>query len=247
MLIRRSRSRVRTVNGSLMEAGGCTGSYMSMHLLALNLETDAEWTVGSEATVCHDLRTPAWSENGSELVVPYGPSNLPAGTTEVPGAGGFDESCLEPQPAGLAIVQAGSSSQFSPSALIEPAAGCSYESAVFDSEGILAVEGCSEGSPAVPEALTLLWPGLSRSAHCHGRSRPPATARDRFQPWHRLERPRNRDHPRHGRSSRGAAGHEQERRRLGLGIPQRELAPDQALFHRAPGLRQTVVRTAAAN
>ena len=89
----------------LMEAGGCTGSYMSLHLLAINLETGAEWTVGSEATVCHDLRTPAWSENGSELVVPYGPSNLPAGTTEVPGAGGFEESCLEPQPAGLAIVQ----------------------------------------------------------------------------------------------------------------------------------------------
>ena len=134
----------------LMQAGGCTGSYMSMHLLAINLKTGAQWTVGSEATACHDLRNAAWSANSSELVVPYGPSNLPAGTTQVPDLGPEGESCLAPQPAGLAVVKAGTSSEFSPSALIEPTAGCSYESAVFDSEGILAVEGCSEGSPPFP-------------------------------------------------------------------------------------------------
>jgi hypothetical protein len=134
----------------LMQVGGCTGSYMSMYLLAINLKTGAEWTVGAEATACHDLRDPAWSQNSSELVMPYGPSNLPPGTTQAPDHGAEGESCLAPQPAGLAVVKAGSSSEFSPSALIEPTAGCSYESAVFDSEGILAVEGCSEDSPPFP-------------------------------------------------------------------------------------------------
>ena len=54
-----------------------------------------------------------------------------------------------PQPAALrpAVVKAGSSSEFSPSALIEPSAGCSYRSAIFDGEGILAFESCSELGP----------------------------------------------------------------------------------------------------
>ncbi len=132
-----------------MRAGLCTGSYMSMHLLAINLKTGAEWTVGSEATACHDLRAPAWSANSSEwwcptdprICQPYHPGARPRGRGRI----------LAPQPAGLAVVKAGSSSEFSPTALIEPASGCSYESAVFDSEGILAVEGCSEDSPPFPD------------------------------------------------------------------------------------------------
>ena len=101
---------------------------------------------GAKAGACHELGSAAWNESDSEVVVPFGPSNLPAGTTTVE-HGAFGEGCKEPQPAGLAVVKAGVSSEFSPSGLIAPAPACSYESAVFDSEGILAVEGCSEGAP----------------------------------------------------------------------------------------------------
>ena len=152
----------------LMEAGGCTGSFESLHLLAINLKTGAEWTVGSEATACHDLRSAAWSENGSELVVPYGPSNLPAGTNQVPGAGGFEERCPESQPAGLAIVQAGASSEFTPNAQIEPSAGCSYESAVFDSEGILAVGRLQRRRASTESSQHPARPGLPRPADDRG-------------------------------------------------------------------------------
>lgn len=131
----------------LLKAESCTGSSESLHLLAINLKTGAQWTVGANATVCENLGTPAWSADSSELVVPYGPSTLPAGTTHAPGVEGFNQYCPESQPTGLAIVQAGTSSEFSTNALIEPKAGCSYESAAFDSEGIVAVEGCSEGTP----------------------------------------------------------------------------------------------------
>lgn len=129
----------------LATVGVCT-SYQNQHLLAINLVTGAEWTVGASATACHSLGAVSWNETGSELVVPFGPSNLPPGSTHGQRMIG-GESCLVHKPVGLAVVNTGSSSEFSEHALIEPASGCEYESAIFDSEGILAVEGCTEGAP----------------------------------------------------------------------------------------------------
>ena len=84
----------------LLHARGCTSSWLNAHLLAINLRTGVQWTVGSEATPCHDVGAAEWSEGSSELVVPFGPSKLPAGTTHVLHTFG-EEQCPSPQPSGL--------------------------------------------------------------------------------------------------------------------------------------------------
>ena len=93
----------------LMLAGGCTDSYFNMHLLAVSLRNGSSWTIGSEATVCHELLTPRWSANGSEIVFPYGPSNVLPGTTGPGILGGRygEESCASSQPNSLAVVPRG--------------------------------------------------------------------------------------------------------------------------------------------
>lgn len=131
----------------LVQVAGCTNSYSNMHLLAINLVSGVEWTVGAQATACHELGGAAWNESGSELVFPFGASNLPAGTTEVPGAGGIGEHCVSPEPSALEIVNTGSSSEIPQSPLVEPTYGCSFRAAIFDSEGILAGEACSGVGP----------------------------------------------------------------------------------------------------
>lgn len=135
----------------LVKASECTNSFgnhsfENTHLLGINLESGAEWVVGAGAAACHELGSGAWNESGSEYVVPFGASSLPAGTTHGRLLVG-GESCPAPHPAALAVLNTGSSSEFSHSALIEPPSGCSYKSAAFDSEGILAFAACSVLNP----------------------------------------------------------------------------------------------------
>ena len=111
--------------------------------VAINLKTGAQLTVGSNATSCQRLWNPTWSGNGSQLVVHYGSCESPLRTT-----------------GSLAIVRPGSSWQFSRNSPIKPSAGCGYGSAIFDSDGILAVEGCAEASPArvyLTHSATPIW------------------------------------------------------------------------------------------
>jgi hypothetical protein len=132
----------------VMLAGTCARSYFNQHLLVKDLGSASQWTIGADAAPCHEISTPSWSTDGSRLVFAYGPassSRLP----EVPTSGLGRGVCTRSRPGEVAIVAADHYSQFSSARLIPPAKGCSYQAAVFDRDGVAAVEACEQG--AAPE------------------------------------------------------------------------------------------------
>ncbi len=124
----------------VMRTGGCSTSFFNEYLLVEDLRSGGRLTIGTHAAACHALSSAAWSADGSKLVFAYGPatsspSRPPAGT------------CSVPHPSGLAVVSATRSSQLTATALIPPAADCTYQSAAFDRRGIVGIEACSQGTP----------------------------------------------------------------------------------------------------
>jgi Tol biopolymer transport system component len=129
----------------VMLAGTCARSYFNQHLLVKDLGSAGQWTIGADAAPCHEISTPSWSTDGSRLVFAYGPassSQLPEVPTSDLGKG----VCTRSRPGEVAIVPAEHYSQFSTARLIPPPKGCSYQAAVFDRDGIAAVEGCEQGT-----------------------------------------------------------------------------------------------------
>ncbi len=122
--------------------GGCASSFFNQHIVVRDLRAHRRWSIAADAAPCHALSRPAWSPDGSELVFAYGASTLPPHSKYVP-----DSICTEPRPSDLAVVAAGRPTRISAWTLIPPSAGCSFQSAAFDSQGIVAIEGCSRGAP----------------------------------------------------------------------------------------------------
>lgn len=127
----------------VMLAGSCARSYFNSHLLVENLKSRHQWTIGAEAEVCHSLSTPAWNPAGTRLVFVYGPSAVRGRVNLNYGQG----ICASPLPGELAVLPASGTLPLSKAHLIQPSKGCSYQDAVFDRQGIAAVEGCKQGSP----------------------------------------------------------------------------------------------------
>ena len=130
-----------------MLAGTCDRSYFNQHLLVKDLRSGQEWTIGADAAPCHALYTPSWSPDGSKLVFAYGPANSSERLPETPRSGLGKGVCTQNRPGEVAVVPAERSSQLSSARLIPPPKGCSYQAAVFDRQGIAAVEGCEQGTP----------------------------------------------------------------------------------------------------
>ncbi|MBV9007301.1 MAG: hypothetical protein JO181_21725 [Solirubrobacterales bacterium] len=122
--------------------GGCASSFFNQHIVIRDLRAHRRWSIAADAAPCHALSRPAWSPDGSELVFAYGASTLPPHSKYVP-----DTICTEPRPSDLAVVAAGRPTRISAWTLIPPSTGCSFQSAAFDSQGIVAIEGCSRGAP----------------------------------------------------------------------------------------------------
>jgi Tol biopolymer transport system component len=130
-----------------MLAGTCDRSYFNQHLLVKDLRSGQEWTIGADAAPCHALYTPSWSPDGSKLVFAYGPANSSERLPETPRSGLGKGVCTQNRPGEVAVVPAERSSQLSSARLIPPPKGCSYQAAVFDRQGIAAVDGCEQGTP----------------------------------------------------------------------------------------------------
>jgi hypothetical protein len=122
--------------------GGCASSFFNQHIVVRDLRAHRRWLIATDAAPCHALSRPAWSADGSELVFAYGASALPPHSNYVP-----DTICTEPRPSDLAVVAAGRSTSIPTWTLIPPSSGCSFQSSAFDGEGIVAIEGCSQGAP----------------------------------------------------------------------------------------------------
>jgi hypothetical protein len=123
--------------------GGCGTSFFNQHIVIIDLRTSAQIQIGADVAPCHALFNVAWNANGSQLIFPYGPSILPRDTTFVPRG-----TCDEPEWNRLAVVPAEHASQSSSWKLMKAESHCSYQSAAFDPEGIVATEGCTTGAPA---------------------------------------------------------------------------------------------------
>jgi len=111
----------------VMLAGTCDRSYFNEHLLAKDLRSAQEWTIGADAAPCHALSTPSWSSNGSKLVFAYGPANSSERLPETPSNDLGKGVCTQNRPGEVAVVPAERSSQFSSARLIPPPKGCSYQ------------------------------------------------------------------------------------------------------------------------
>jgi hypothetical protein len=81
----------------------------------------------------------AWSADGSKLLVTFAPSTLSPTTTFVPKG-----TCQEPGSGQLAILSATASSEIRAADLTPARSGCAYTGAVFDQQGIVAVETCGD-------------------------------------------------------------------------------------------------------
>lgn len=108
-----------------------------------DLRTGAMIPIGADATPCHSLFNVAWSADGTRLVFPYGPSLLPRSTTFKP-----SNTCESPRWNRLVVVSALHPSSSRRWKLPTAQPHCSYQSAAFDTAGIVASEGCTIGAPA---------------------------------------------------------------------------------------------------
>jgi hypothetical protein len=113
----------------------CT-AYYDAHLRVTDLRSGRSWTIGQSAPHCHLLTSPAWSANGRDLLVGYGPPGQtaysgPQGTCPAWSAGRLVQlDALTGQP-GLA----GTTVPADP--------GCQITSVAGDTGGgMLAIEGC---------------------------------------------------------------------------------------------------------
>lgn len=128
----------------VMSTANCATSYFDQNLVVRDLATSRQWSIGADAPRCHELGEPAWNDDGSQLVFPYGPSILPRGTQP-----STSESCSTPRYSRLAVVSARHPSASTSWKLIHADKGCSFEAAAFDRQGIAAAEGCrQQGSRA---------------------------------------------------------------------------------------------------
>ena len=136
-------------------------AYYDAYLRVADLGSGRSWTIGQNLPRCHLLTSPAWSVNGRELLVGYGPPGQsgysgPQGTCPAWSAGRLVRlDALTGQP-GLA----GTTVRADP--------GCQITSVASDAGGgVLAIEGCGTAPEYTSGAARL--PVLSASSHPVGR------------------------------------------------------------------------------
>jgi hypothetical protein len=144
-----------TGKGVVFRTGSCAHSYFNEHLLVEDLQSGRHWTLGAGAAVCHSLSTPSWNAAGSRLVFVYGPSKVRGRASPRYGEG----ICTESHPGEVAVLPASGSVPLSKAHLIAPSNGCSYQSAVFDRQGIAAVEVCGRRTPSLGTGYLLQMNG----------------------------------------------------------------------------------------
>ena len=133
----------------------CTG-YYDAHLRVIDLGSGRSWTIGQSVPRCHLLTSPAWSANGRDLLVGYGPPGQtgysgPQGTCPVWSAGRLVQlDALTGQPG-----VAGTTVQADP--------GCQITSVAGIGRGMLAIEGCGTAPEYTDGPARLLV--LSATAH----------------------------------------------------------------------------------
>jgi hypothetical protein len=118
-------------------AGGCAASYFDAHIVVRDLTSRRQLSIGAAAARCHAVSAVSWSPDGSRLVFAYAPANPAAGPPPPQG------TCTEPEAGELAVVPASRpTAQISRADLTPARSGCEYDSAVFDSLGVAAIETC---------------------------------------------------------------------------------------------------------
>jgi hypothetical protein len=135
-------------------------AYYDAYLRVTDLGSGRSWTIGQNLPRCHLLTSPAWSVNGRELLVSYGPPGQsgysgPQGTCPVWSAGRLVRLDALTGQAGLA----GTTVRADP--------GCQITSVASDAGGVLAIEGCGTAPEYTSGPARLLV--LSASSHPVGR------------------------------------------------------------------------------
>lgn len=132
-------------------------AYFGAHLRVTDLGSGRSWTIGQSVPRCHLLTSPAWSANGRDLLVGYGPPGQagysgPQGTCPAWSAGRLVQlDALTGQP-GLT----GTTVRADPGCQITSVAGGT-------GGGMLAIEGCGTAPDYTDGPARLLV--LSASAH----------------------------------------------------------------------------------
>lgn len=126
-------------------AVGCARSFGERHQLLVNLHTGRRSTIGSDAIPCHTLLSAQWSSDGSKVLFPFGPSRLSKNSKKIRNGHYIEPGCRFSLPNDLAIVASRGATEIKASDLIKPQPGCTFESAVFDREGIAAMLACIAG------------------------------------------------------------------------------------------------------
>ena len=140
----------------LAYAESACAAYYDAHLRVSDLGSGRSWTIGQSVPPCHLLTGPAWSADGRDLLVGYGPPGQagdsgPPGTCPAWSAGRLVQlDALTGQP-GLA----GTTGQADP--------GCQITSVAGSDGGMLAIEGCGTAPEYTDGPAWLLV--LSASAH----------------------------------------------------------------------------------
>jgi hypothetical protein len=121
----------------------CARSYFNEHLLVEDHNTGRSWTIGAKARVCHWISTPSWDANGTGLIFTFAPSNPAEPVGKYDGYG----ICTQELAGEIEVLAAAHPAALSSAQIIKAPRGCSYLSAVFDPEGIAAIEACEHGAP----------------------------------------------------------------------------------------------------
>jgi hypothetical protein len=139
-------------------AGGCDTGYFNQHLVVRELASGEEWSIGAMATACHWLTPASWSADGKRLIFTFGPSTLPTNSSFVPHG-----TCEGWSASQIAIAPAAGTSEIDSTQLVKARSGCQYVQAVFDHDGVAAIETCGEPA-AGPTSLVQLDSHLTVTA-----------------------------------------------------------------------------------
>ena len=113
----------------------CAG-YFDSYVRVTDLESGRSWTIGQQLPDCHLLTSPAWSANGRQLLMAYGPPSQPA----YPGPSG---TCTAWYAGRIVQVDSGTGQPGLAGPVVRADPGCQITSVAGTAGGAgLAIEGC---------------------------------------------------------------------------------------------------------